>query len=96
MNEYDYGALYSQDKNTSGRPPVKRRACPKCRGTNISYQTVTESRPTGCGTILLYVVLALTVFGLLIVIPLMLRKKTRTVTYAVCQDCGHRWVIQQD
>lgn len=76
-----------KSENKSGRK------CPKCGNHNIQYQTVTESKGTGCLTILLYVILALTVFGLLIVIPLMLRKKTETVTYAVCQNCGHKWQI---
>lgn len=70
------------------------RNCPRCSSHNVTYQTVTEARKSGCGTILLYVILALTVFGLLIVIPLMLRKKTETVTYAVCQNCGNRWRIK--
>lgn len=68
-------------------PSGKR--CPRCGGT-MTMQTVVESRKSGCGTILLYVFLTLTVFGLLIVIPLMLRRKTETVTYAVCQQCGFR------
>ena len=69
------------------------RMCPKCHSQNISYQTVPESKKTGCLTIILYILLALTIFGLLIVIPPFLRKKTVAVTYAVCQDCGHRWKI---
>lgn len=69
------------------------RTCSKCHGENISYQTVTESRKTGCMTMLFYIILALTVLGLFIVIPLLLRRKTETVTYAVCQDCGYRWKI---
>lgn len=68
--------------------------CPKCNSSNISFQTVTEQKKTGCLTILLYILLACTLFGLLIVIPLMLRKKTETVTYAVCQNCGHRWRVK--
>lgn len=70
------------------------RTCPKCGGL-MTIQAVTESRKSGCGTILLYVLLALTIFGLLIVIPLTLRKKTETVTYAVCQRCGHKIVISR-
>lgn len=73
---------------------MAQRTCPHCKGTNIQYQTVTESRKTGCLTILLYILLALTLLGLFIVIPLVLRKKTETVTYAVCQDCGKRWRIK--
>ena len=68
--------------------------CPKCGGI-MTTQIVTESRKTGCGTILLYVLLALTIFGLLIVIPLALRKKTITVTYSVCQSCGFKRVISR-
>lgn len=68
--------------------------CPKCKSENVQIQTVTESRKTGCFTILLYIILACTILGLLIVIPLLLRRKTETVTYAVCQNCGHTWKIK--
>ena len=70
-------------------PPQPRNICPKCNGMMI-MQTVSESRRAGCGTILLYIILCLTILGILIVIPLALRKKTETVTYAVCQNCGYK------
>ena len=66
--------------------PIQR--CPKCGGI-MTTQVITESRHAGCFTILLYIILALTILGLFIVIPLMLRKKTETVTYSVCQNCGY-------
>lgn len=69
------------------------RRCPKCENNNIQYQTITEAKKTGCLTMILYILLAMSVLGLLIVVPLMLRKKTETVTYAVCQNCGHKWKI---
>lgn len=69
--------------------PRYGRICPHCGGT-MAIQTVSEARKSGCGTVLLYLILALTIFGLLIVIPLMLRKKTDTVTYAICQSCGYK------
>lgn len=84
----------SPASSIAASPNISGRSCPRCSSHNIAYQTVTESRKSGCGTVLLYVILALTVFGLLIVIPLMLRKKTETVTYAVCQNCGNRWRIK--
>ena len=94
---YDYNGLYNApDANASSTTPARRRACDRCRGTNISYQVVSEEIPTGIGATILYVFLSVTILGLLIVIPLMLRKRTRTVTYAVCQDCGHLWVVQQN
>lgn len=68
-------------------------SCKKCGSSDIQYQTVSEPRGAGCLTICLYILLACTILGLLIVIPLMLRKKTTTVTYAVCQNCGHRWKV---
>lgn len=96
QKELDYRKYHVEGVLTEGVPSAPacsspRLCCPRCRGTNIQFQAVTESKKTGCGTVLLYVILALTVFGLLIVIPLMLRKKTYTVTYAVCQNCGNRW-----
>lgn len=69
------------------------KMCPKCKSENISYQTVVEKKKGGCLISLLYIILCLTVLGLLIVIPLVLRKKDRTVTYGVCQDCGRRWEV---
>ena len=68
--------------------------CPKCKSENITFQTVSEQKSTGCLTVILYILLACTILGLLIVVPLMLRKKTETVTYAVCQNCGHRWKVK--
>lgn len=67
--------------------------CPLCGATNIQYQTIAEAKKTGCLTVLGYILLAITCIGIFIVIPLMLRKKTVTATYAVCQSCGHRWRV---
>ena len=67
--------------------------CNRCQSHNINIQTLTESKKTSCGMIALYILLACTVCGLLIVIPLLLRKKDETVTYAICQNCGNRWKV---
>lgn len=69
--------------------------CSRCGSDDIQYQTVTESRKTGFWTIVFYIALAITLIGLLVVIPLALRRKTETVTYAVCQNCGNRWEISR-
>lgn len=74
--------------------PQKCRICPKCGGY-MQIQTVSESRQSGCGTVLLYLLLAITVIGILIIIPLALRKKTETVTYAVCQKCGYTQTLSR-
>lgn len=73
--------------------PHTGRPCPKCGHHSVQYQTVSESRKAGCFTVLLYIALAITILGLVIVVPLMLRKKNEAVTYAVCQNCGHRWKV---
>lgn len=70
------------------------RTCPRC-GDVLTLQIVTESKKAGCFTVLLYILLSLTILGLLIVIPLALRKKTETVTYAICQSCGYQKVIKR-
>lgn len=70
-------------------------ACPHCGSPNVQFQTVIEDKPIGCGMGCLYLLLALTILGLLIVIPLMLRKRTETVTYGVCQNCGTRWEVSR-
>ena len=72
-----------------------RHICPWCHSNNITYQVINESKPMGCFTFLFYILLAITILGLLIVIPLMLRKKTETHTYAICQSCGRRWRIKK-
>ena len=71
----------------------QKNMCPRCKSNDISYQTVVEKQGGGCLTVILYFLLAITLIGLLVVIPLMLRKKERTVTYAVCQGCGKRWEV---
>lgn len=70
-------------------PMKKLPPCPKCGG-QLTVQTVVEDNPAGCGLILFYILLAVTILGLLILVPMLMRKKTETVTYAVCQSCGYR------
>ena len=73
--------------------PKINRPCPRCKSANVQFQTVTESRKTGCFKVFLYIFLAVSVIGWLVLIPLMLRRKTKTVTYGVCQSCGNRWEV---
>ena len=70
-------------------PAKKGPTCPKCGG-EMKIQTVVEDNPMGCGLILVYLILAVTIIGLLVLIPMLAHKKTETVTYAVCQSCGYR------
>lgn len=62
--------------------------CPKCGG-HMTMTTVTEDKHAGCGTVLLYIILATFTLGLFLIL-LLLRKKSEAVTYAVCDCCGYR------
>lgn len=66
--------------------------CPKCGG-RMSVQVVNEGKKAGCLTVIFYILLTITVFGIFIIIFLHLKKKDETVTYAVCQDCGYKMRI---
>ena len=84
----------SQPIVIQAQPQVSNsRPCPRCKGMNVQFQTVAEAKKTGCMKVFLYIFLAITILGWLILIPLLLRKKTRTVTYGICQSCGHRWEV---
>lgn len=71
--------------------------CPKCNSTNVNVQVITEKQQTGCITILFYFMLAITLIGLFVLIPIMLRgKKQNTITLAVCQSCGHQFQLNKN
>lgn len=83
-------ALEQNDVHTKASMSARSgRKCPKCGGT-MTFQVVAEHKKAGCGTILFYILLSITILGLLVVIPLLLRNKTNNKTYAVCQSCGYR------
>lgn len=84
-------AIDERPARVHANDPVKEsvRRCPHCGGI-MQIQTVVESRKSGCGSCLLYFILFISLLGWLILIPLLLRKKTETVTYAVCQNCGYQ------
>ena len=67
--------------------------CPKCHSEDVTIQAVTEKNSAGCITILIYIFLAVSVLGWLILIPLILRKKDKTRTVAICQNCGKTWNV---
>lgn len=52
--------------------------CPKCKSDRVEFQAVAEKEKVGC--------LAFLLFGIFNAL-----RPTKTKTYAVCQNCGHRW-----
>ena len=65
--------------------------CPKCGSYKTNVQAVSETQKRGCLTVILYLILlCLPVVGWIALFMLLRGKKSKTVTYMVCQDCGYR------
>jgi len=71
--------------------------CPKCQGTNLRVQAVTETttKRRGCFGWFLWILFAVCTLGLILIIPLLTNSKVKSKTHteAVCQDCGYRWRV---
>lgn len=66
--------------------------CPKCGSENVQVQAVSEMKSRGCLTVLLYIILlCIPVIGWIALFMLLRGRKSKTITYAVCQNCGNRW-----
>jgi DNA-directed RNA polymerase subunit RPC12/RpoP len=81
-------------------PPAankKQITCPKCGSATVTVDAVTETKVKhrGCLAWGLWILAALCTFGLIIIIPALTNTKTKSkrVTEAVCQTCGHRWIV---
>jgi predicted RNA-binding Zn-ribbon protein involved in translation (DUF1610 family) len=88
----EYSALQCSAQQQILQPEQAQcvHTCPRCGSHRLQYQTLSEENAAGCFTIFMYILLAITILGLLILIPLAMRKSSDTVTYEICQDCGHR------
>ena len=67
--------------------------CPNCGSNHVTVQAVAEQKKRGCLAACLWILLAICTCGLILLIPLLTRKGSKTKTYAVCQDCGHKWRV---
>lgn len=67
--------------------------CRKCGSDNVTTQTVAEQKKRGCFAVCMWILLALCTCGLVLLIPLLSKKGSKTVTYAVCNNCGNRWRV---
>ncbi|HIR03148.1 MAG: hypothetical protein U0M23_03815 [Acutalibacteraceae bacterium] len=65
--------------------------CPNCGGSEFTMQAVAEMQKRGCLTVLLYIILILIpVIGWIVLAFLLRGRKSKTVTYAICQKCGYK------
>ena len=69
--------------------------CPKCNSNNVNVTTATEKERVGLFKVLFHLLLCFCLIGFILIIMDILKIcRTKTVTYAVCQNCGHRWEIK--
>ncbi len=65
--------------------------CRRCGSSNVFVTAVAEQRPRGCLLTLLYIFLLLIpVVGWVALFMLIRGRRSRTVTFAICQSCGKR------
>ena len=78
--------------------------CPKCNCPNVSINTVSEVKEKKKRSLLYWLFIGLwleplmwLLFGFWKLLFELFRKKTvvksKTVTYATCQNCGYRWKV---
>ena len=63
--------------------------CPRCGGKMLP-QTVAEMKRRGCLTIIFWLLLCVISLGIIPLIFLIRGRKSKTITYMVCQRCGYR------
>lgn len=83
--------LENENNKIKANMESKKLYCPNCKSDNVSVQLVSEQQRRGCLTVLLYIILACTIIGLILLIPLLRGQKSKTKKYNVCQNCGHTW-----
>jgi len=62
--------------------------CKYCGSSNVRVQVVEKIKKRGIIASMIWLILAICTFGLLIWIPLLTRKGSKTKSVIVCQDCG--------
>ena len=67
--------------------------CQKCGSENVVVQVTQKQKKRGCFAATMWILLAMCTFGLVLLIPLLTRKGSKTKIYAVCQNCGNKWRI---
>ena len=67
--------------------------CPNCGSDHVTVQAVAEQKKRSCLMSCLWILLAICTCGLILLIPLLTRKGSKTKTFAVCQNCGHKWRV---
>lgn len=69
--------------------------CPNCGSDKVGVQVVEKQQKRGCFASIMWILLAICTFGTVLIIPLLTRKGSKTITFAVCHNCGHRWELEK-
>lgn len=65
--------------------------CPHCGSHNVFAQAVSTQKKRGCFAVTMWIILAICTCGLILLIPLLIKKGSKVNTFVVCQNCGYRW-----
>lgn len=74
--------------------------CPNCRSDRVAVQVVEgrkkreRRKKRGCFAVTMWILLAICTCGLILLVPLLKRKRGKTVVHAVCHNCGYRWELK--
>ncbi len=63
--------------------------CGRCGSNNVSIQMIAQRKKRGCLASLLWIGAAVCTCGLILLIPLLIRKGDKIRKYIVCNDCGY-------
>ena len=62
--------------------------CKHCGSTNVKVQAVEKQKKRGILMSLIWIILAICTCGLILLIPLLTKKGSKTKSVIVSQDCG--------
>lgn len=62
--------------------------CKYCKSSNVNVQAVEKQKKRGILMSIVWIILAFCTCGLILLIPLLTKKGSKTKSVIVCQDCG--------
>ena len=63
-------------------------SCKYCGSTNVTVQAVEQHKKRGVLMSIVWILFAIITCGLVILVPMLTKKGSKTKSVIVCQDCG--------
>ena len=63
-------------------------SCKYCHSTNVTVQAVEKRKKRGVLMSIVWLILAICTCGIILIIPILTKKGSKTKSVVVCQDCG--------